>query len=81
MLNGESDGHQMVLVIGFPSMDVHDNWHSSPDYRALIPLHEEGSVQRMMAYEGGHAGVIVPFKTTNPRAFTRGLSTAGCPAQ
>ncbi len=52
MLNGESDGHQMVFVIGFDSMDVLDSWHSSPEYQALIPLREEGSDQHMVAYEG-----------------------------
>lgn len=52
MLNGESDGHQMVFVIGFDSMDVLDEWHSSDDYQALIPLREEGSVQHMVAYDG-----------------------------
>jgi len=52
MLGGESDGHQMVLVIGFGSMDVLNNWHSSPEYQALIPLREAGSDQHMVAYEG-----------------------------
>ncbi|MFV2001542.1 MAG: DUF1330 domain-containing protein [Paracoccaceae bacterium] len=52
MLNGESDGHQMVFVIQFDSMDVLDSWHSSQEYQALIPLREEGSDQHMVAYEG-----------------------------
>ncbi len=52
MLNGESDGHQMVFVIGFDSMAVLDKWHSSEEYQALIPLREEGSNQHMVAYEG-----------------------------
>ena len=52
MLNGESDGHQMVFVIEFETMAVLDSWHVSDEYKALIPLREEGSVQRMVAYEG-----------------------------
>lgn len=51
MLNGEDDGHQMVFVIEFDSMAVLENWHSSDEYQSLIPLREEGSDQRMTAYE------------------------------
>jgi len=50
-LNGEGDGHQMVFVIEFESMEKLDMWHSSDDYQALVSLREQGSDQRMMAYE------------------------------
>jgi uncharacterized protein (DUF1330 family) len=52
MLNGDADGHQMVFVIQFDSMDVLNEWHHSEEYQALIPLREEGSDQHMVAYEG-----------------------------
>jgi uncharacterized protein (DUF1330 family) len=52
VLNGESDGHQMVFVIEFESMEKLDAWHHSDDYKAIVTLREEGSDQRMMAYEG-----------------------------
>ncbi len=51
MLNGDSDGHQMIFVIEFESMEKLDAWHSSNEYNAIVPLREEGSDQRMMAYE------------------------------
>ena len=51
MLNGENDGHGMVFVIEFESMEMLDRWHSSDEYKALIPLREEGSDQHMVAYE------------------------------
>jgi len=51
MLNGNSDGHQMVFVIQFDSMEKLDSWHNSDAYKALVPLREEGSDQRMVAYE------------------------------
>lgn len=51
MLSGESDGHMMVFVIEFDSMDVLDTWHESDEYQAIIPLREEGSDQHMVAYE------------------------------
>jgi uncharacterized protein (DUF1330 family) len=51
MLNGEKDSHQMVFVIEFPTMDKLDAWHSSDEYKALISLRDEGSDQRMVAYE------------------------------
>ena len=51
MLSGESDGHQMVVVAEFESMDALDAWHNSDEYKALVPLREEGSDQRMVAYE------------------------------
>ena len=51
MLNGESDGHQLVVVVEFESMDQLDTWHKSEEYKALVPLRDAGSVQRMVAYE------------------------------
>ncbi|MFQ5622955.1 MAG: DUF1330 domain-containing protein [Paracoccaceae bacterium] len=51
VLNGESDGHQMIFVIEFESMEKLDTWHKSDDYKALVPLRDAGSDQRMMAYE------------------------------
>lgn len=51
MLNGENDGHQMVFVIEFPNMEKLDAWHHSAEYQALVSLREEGSDQRMVAYE------------------------------
>jgi uncharacterized protein (DUF1330 family) len=51
MLNGESDGHQMVFVIEFESMERLDTWHNSDEYQALVSLREEGSDQHMVAYE------------------------------
>ena len=52
VLKGESDGHQMVFVIEFPTMEMLDTWHSSDEYGALVSLREESSDQRMLAYEG-----------------------------
>ena len=51
MLNGESDGHQMVVVAEFETMDQLETWHNSDEYKALVPLRNEGSNQRMVAYE------------------------------
>ncbi|NQU69637.1 MAG: DUF1330 domain-containing protein [Rhodospirillales bacterium] len=51
ILNGENDGHQMVFVIEFESMEKLDSWHNSDEYKALVTLREEGSDQHMVAYE------------------------------
>ncbi len=51
MLNGENDGHQMVFVIEFETMAKLDSWHDSDEYQALVSLRDEGSDQRMVAYE------------------------------
>jgi len=51
MLNGESDGHQMVVVAEFETMEALDAWHNSDEYKAIVPLRDAGSVQRMVAYE------------------------------
>lgn len=51
MLSGESDGHQMVFVIEFDTMDRLDAWHHSDEYQAIVPLRKEGSDQHMVAYE------------------------------
>ncbi len=51
MLHGDNDGHQMVFVIEFEAMEQLDTWHNSDEYQALVPLREEGSDQRMVAYE------------------------------
>ena len=50
-LNGESDGHQMVFVIEFETMEMLDSWHTSDEYQELVSLREEGSDQHMVAYE------------------------------
>ncbi len=50
-LNGDNDGHQMVFVIEFPTMEQLEAWHNSDEYKAIVPLREEGSRQHMMAYE------------------------------
>ena len=52
MLNGESDGHQMVFVIEFPTMERLEAWHHSDEYQAIVALREEGARQHMVAYEG-----------------------------
>ena len=52
MLNGENDGHQMVVVAEFETMEQLDRWHNSDEYNALVPLRDQGSIQRMTAYEG-----------------------------
>lgn len=51
VLNGTGDGHQMVVVVEFPSMEQLEAWYGSEDYKAIIPLREAGSHQSMMAYE------------------------------
>ena len=50
-LNGEDDGHQMVFVIEFPSMEQLEAWHQSDEYKSIVALREEGSRQHMVAYE------------------------------
>ena len=52
MLNGESDGHHIVVVAEFESMERLNTWHTSDEYKALEPLRDEGSIQHMVAYEG-----------------------------
>ncbi len=50
VLNGEIDPHQMVFVIEFDTMENLDAWHNSDEYKALVPLRDAGSHQRMVAY-------------------------------
>lgn len=52
MLKGESDGHQLVVVAEFETMEQLDTWHNSAEYKALEPLRDAGSIQHMVAYEG-----------------------------
>ncbi len=52
MLNGDSDGHHLVVVAEFESMEQLDTWHNSDEYKALEPLRDAGSIQHMVAYEG-----------------------------
>ncbi|MBL4636807.1 MAG: DUF1330 domain-containing protein [Kofleriaceae bacterium] len=51
MLSGESDGHQMVFVIEFESMERLDAWHNSDEYQSIVSLRKAGSEQHMVAYE------------------------------
>ena len=50
-LNGDNDGHQMVVVVEFPSMERLDAWYASDEYKSIIPLREAGSHQHIVAYE------------------------------
>jgi len=50
MLNGVDDGHQMVVVIEFPSIEKLEEWHSSDEYQSLVHVREAGSHQNMVAY-------------------------------
>ncbi|MFT7221829.1 MAG: hypothetical protein ACI8Z1_003452 [Candidatus Azotimanducaceae bacterium] len=52
MLNGDGDGHQIVVVAEFESMERLDAWHASEEYKAIEPLRDAGSIQHMVAYEG-----------------------------
>ena len=51
ILNGKSDGHQIVVVAEFETMNQLEVWHNSDEYKALVPLRDEGSIQHMVAYE------------------------------
>jgi len=51
MLNGADDGHQMIFVIQFETMEKLDSWYGSDEYQELVSLRDAGSDQRMMAYE------------------------------
>ena len=42
---------RMVVVAEFESMERLHAWHSSDEYQALVSLRDEGSDQRMVAYE------------------------------
>ena len=50
-LNGNEDGHQMVVVVEFPSMEQLEAWYGSAEYKSIVPLREAGSHQHMVAYE------------------------------
>lgn len=50
-LHGDNDGHQMVFVIEFPSMEQLEAWNHSDEYKAIVGLRDEGSQQHMVAYE------------------------------
>lgn len=50
VLSGNT-GHTDVVAIRFPSIDALENWHSSPEYQALIPIREEAAKMDLISYE------------------------------
>ncbi len=46
-----SHGHTDTVVIRFPDSQALNNWHSSPQYQALIPLRQEAAEVELLAYE------------------------------
>lgn len=44
--------HADVVVLRFPSVEAVQQWFSSPDYQALIPVREQGATVDLLVYEG-----------------------------
>lgn len=43
--------HADIVVIRFPSPDAVNEWHSSAQYQALIPLRQEAAELVLLSYE------------------------------
>ena len=50
VLDGEH-AHTDTVVIRFPDIHAADDWHSSPDYQALVPLRDEAADVVLLCYE------------------------------
>ncbi|WP_282609418.1 DUF1330 domain-containing protein [Pelagibius sp. Alg239-R121] len=51
VLNGQPEGHHLVVIARFPDAATIQRWHASPEYQALIPLRDQGSSQIMVTYD------------------------------
>lgn len=50
VLSGSHE-HSDTVVIRFPDLASIDDWHSSPEYQALIPVREEAADMDLIVYE------------------------------
>lgn len=51
VLNGESYGHGLTIIVKFPSLDKLHEWHDSDAYQPLKALRAEGADMQMTSYE------------------------------
>ncbi|MBN4049476.1 DUF1330 domain-containing protein [bacterium AH-315-N03] len=50
-LTGESNDHDLTIIVSFPSLEKIDEWYASDAYRPLMALREEGADMQMTSYE------------------------------
>ncbi|MCG7936396.1 MAG: DUF1330 domain-containing protein [Candidatus Thiodiazotropha taylori] len=46
-----SHQHSDTVVIEFPDIQALNNWYTSPQYQALIPLRQEAAEMDLLTYE------------------------------
>ncbi len=44
--------HTDTVVIKFPNLKALNEWHSSPQYQALVPIREEAADVDLLSYDG-----------------------------
>jgi len=50
-LNGVTELGPMVVVAEFPDMETLSRWNASPEYKEIVELRDQSSVQVMTAYD------------------------------
>ncbi len=51
MLTGESQDHQLTIIVSLPSLEKIDEWCASNASRPLVALREEGANVQTTSYE------------------------------
>ena len=49
--------HTDTVVIRFPDVQTLSDWHSSPQYQAIIPIRQEAADVDLLAYEDEQASL------------------------
>lgn len=49
--------HTDTVVIRFPDLQALNDWHSSPQYQAIIPIRQEAADVDLIAYEDEQANI------------------------
>lgn len=50
LFSGEMS-HEKVVALKFESLEAANRWHDSPEYRALIPIREQGADVTLVLYK------------------------------
>jgi len=51
ILTGETNDHQLTVIVKFPSIEIINEWFDSAEYQSLVSLRKEGTDMKMTSYE------------------------------
>ena len=50
VLTDHDGGHEVAVIVRFPSLEHIERWHESAEYQPLVPLRNEGAEMKIVSY-------------------------------